>query len=244
MPEGPSIIMLKDQLKPFKNKRVTEASGYAKNVEADMLKGNTVTGIKTWGKQLLISFKGFTIRVHMGLFGSYKINSHGKRNASLHLQFGDQELNFYISNIKVIKGPLSKFYDFSADVMNKKWDAGKALEKLKVKPQRMICDALLDQEIFAGSGNIIKNEALFRARIHPESLCGQVPEEKLKELLKEVVKFTADFLKWKKKNVLTKHLQAYEKDTCPRNHTPFNKKETGKSKRNSYYCDKCQVMYS
>jgi endonuclease-8 len=244
MPEGPSIVILKDQLKPFKNKRVTAASGYAKNVDPSMLEGNTVTGIKTWGKQLLISFKGFTIRVHMGLFGSYRINSRGKRNASLHLQFDDEEVNFYISNIKVIKGPLSKAYDFSADVMSNKWDAEKALEKLKAKPQRMICDALLDQEIFAGSGNIIKNESLFIARIHPESLCGKIPEEKLKELLKDVVKFTADFLKWKKKNVLTKHIQAYEKDICPRNHIPFHKRDTGKSKRNSYYCDKCQVLYS
>ncbi len=52
----------------------------------------------------------------------------------------------------------------------------------------MICDALLDQEIFAGSGNIIKNESLFMARIHPESICYQIPDEQLKELLKDVVK--------------------------------------------------------
>jgi endonuclease-8 len=244
MPEGPSIVILKEQLKPFKNKRVTAASGYAKNVDADMLKGNTITGIKTWGKQLLITFKDFAISVHMGLFGSYKINSRGKRNASLHLQFGDDEVNFYISNIRVIKGPLSKAYDWSADIMSKKWDADKAIEKLKAKPERMICDALLDQQIFAGSGNIIKNESLFRARIHPESLCGKIPEEKLKELLKDLVKFTADFLKWRKKGVLTKHLEAYEKDTCPRNHIPFHKTNTGKSKRHSYYCDKCQELYS
>jgi endonuclease-8 len=51
-------------------------------------------------------------------------------------------------------------------------------------------------------------------------------------------------LKWRKKNILTKHLQAYEKDTCPRNHIPFHKTDTGKSKRHSYYCDKCQELYS
>jgi endonuclease-8 len=127
--------------------------------------------------------------------------------------------------------------------MSKKWDADKAIEKLKATPERMICDALLDQQIFSGSGNIIKNESLFTARIHPESLCGKIPEEKLKELLKDVVKFCADFLKWRKKNVLTKHLQAYEKETCPRNHIPFYKTDTGSSKRHSYYCYKCQELY-
>jgi endonuclease-8 len=243
MPEGPSIIILKKALKPFKGRRITAAKGYAKGIDADMLIGKTITGFKSWGKHLLITFKGFTVRVHMGLFGSYQVNSHGKRNASLHMQFGDEEVNFYISNIKVIEGPLDKVYDWRADIMSKKWDAAKAIEKLQAKPQQMICDALLDQTIFAGSGNIIKNESLFRARIHPESPCGKIPAPKLKDLLTEVVSFSADFLKWRKQGVLNKHLQAYEQHNCPRNHIPFHKTDTGKTKRHSYYCDKCQELY-
>ena len=31
----------------------------------------------------------------------------------------------------------------------------------------MVCDALLDQTVFAGVGNIIKNEVLFRTGVHP-----------------------------------------------------------------------------
>jgi endonuclease-8 len=243
MPEGPSIIILKEALKPFKGRRVTAAKGYAKNVDPDMITGNTIKDIKSWGKQLLIQFEDFTLRVHMGLFGSYKINEPVKKNAALHLQFGDEEVNFSITKIEVIKEPLNKVYDWSADIMNKKWDAAKALEKLKAKPQLMICDALLDQKIFAGSGNIIKNEALFRARLHPESLCGKIPSKKLDELIKEVVKFSVEFLKWRKRGELTKHLEAYEKDICPRNHIPFHKTDTGKTKRHSFYCNKCQELY-
>lgn len=243
MPEGPSIIILKEDLKPFKGRKVTSAKGYAKGIHPGMFEGKTITGFKTWGKQLLILFKGFAVRVHMGLFGSYKINSHAKRNASLHLQFDDDEVNFYISNIKLIEEPLNKVYDWSADIMSPKWDENKAIQKLKAKPQQMICDALLDQNLFAGSGNIIKNESLFRARIHPESLSGKIPDADLKELLKEVVKFSHEFLKWRRKGLLNKHLQAYEQRTCPRNHIPFHKTDTGKTKRHSYYCDKCQVLY-
>lgn len=243
MPEGPSIILLKEHLKPFKGRKVTSAKGYATGIHPGMLEGKTITGFKTWGKHLLITFRNFAVRVHMGLFGSYRINSHGKKNASLQLQFGDDEVNFYISNIKVIEGQLGKVYDWSADIMSPKWDAEKAIAKLDKKPEQMICDALLDQQIFSGSGNIIKNEALFRARIHPESRCGKIPPERLGELMKEVVKFSADFLKWRRKNLLTKHLEAYEKDTCPRNHVPFHKAITGKGKRRSFYCDKCQIRY-
>ncbi|HRO68823.1 MAG TPA: hypothetical protein PK951_00545 [Chitinophagaceae bacterium] len=42
----------------------------------------------------------------------------------------------------------------------------------------MVCDALLDQEIFSGVGNIIKNEVLYRIRVHPESLIGDIPLKK------------------------------------------------------------------
>jgi endonuclease-8 len=243
MPEGPSLVMLKEQLKPFKGRRVTAANGYAKNVDPDLLKGNRLTDIKTWGKHLLLVFEDFALKIHLGLFGSYKINQPVKKNAALHLQFSDDEINFSIVKVEVIKEPLDEVYDWSADIMSKKWDEEKAIKKLNDKPKLMICDALLDQKIFAGSGNIIKNESLFRARIHPESLCGKIPGDKLKDLAKEVVQFSKEFLKYGKTHHLGERLQAYDRGECPRNHIPFHKKDTGKTKRRSFYCDKCQVLY-
>ena len=46
---------------------------------------------------------------------------------------------------------------------------------LKLQPDTLVCDALLDQDLFAGVGNIIKNEVLFRTRVHPESTIGDLP---------------------------------------------------------------------
>ncbi len=243
MPEGPNLVILKEKLYPFKGRRITTASGYAKNVDPSRLQGNTLTDIKTWGKHLLLVFEDFTLRVHLGLFGSYKINRPVKKNAALHLQFGDDEINFSIVKIQVIDEPLEKVYDWSADIMSKEWDADKAINKTQKKANLMICDALLDQDIFAGSGNIIKNEALFRSRIHPESLCGTIPPAKLKELTKEVVEFSKEFLRYGSKGALGKHLQVYNRAECPRNHIPFLRTSTGKTRRRSFYCDKCQVLY-
>ena len=243
MPEGPSILILKDKLLPFKGKKVIEANGYAKGFDADILIGKTLKDIKTWGKHTLLCFPKFTVRVHMMLFGSYRINEHTNKNASLHLGFKDGEINFYITSIKLIEQPLDEVYDWSADIMSKAWDNDKTLAKLKAKPKMMICDALLDQKIFSGSGNIIKNEALFRASLHPQSIIGEIPDKKLLELIKETIDFSFEFLKWRKVGQLTKHLEAYEKDTCPRNHIPFQKKDTGKTKRHSYFCEKCQELF-
>lgn len=243
MPEGPSILILKEKLLPFKDKKVLDANGYAKGFDAELLIGKTLKDIKTWGKHTLLCFPKFTVRVHMMLFGSYKINERGKKNASLHMRFANGEVNFYIAAVKLIEEPLDEVYEWSADIMSKAWDADKTLAKLKAKPKMMICDALLDQKLFAGSGNIIKNEALYRAKLHPESLIGEIPDKKLKELIDKVVDFSFDFLKWRSAGVLTKHLEAYEKDICPRNYIPFQQKDTGKTKRHSYFCNKCQKLF-
>ena len=48
MPEGPSILYLKDQLMPFKGKLVKEAGGYG-DMSTDWIKGKKLTDIKTWG---------------------------------------------------------------------------------------------------------------------------------------------------------------------------------------------------
>jgi endonuclease-8 len=79
--------------------------------------------------------------------------------------------------------------------------------------------------------------------LHPEGIIGEIPDKKLYELIDEVLKFSLDFLNWRKKGVLIKHLQAHEKDICPRNLIPFHKTDTGKTKRHSYYCEKCQELF-
>ncbi|WP_461453269.1 DNA-formamidopyrimidine glycosylase family protein [Mucilaginibacter sp.] len=243
MPEGPIIVILKEELKPFKHQRVIAAKGYTPKMDPHLIIGQTLKNIKSWGKHLLLCFDDFTVRVHLGLFGSYRINSRGKKNASLNITFETGEVNFYISSIELIDKPLNQVYDWSADVMSKKWDTEKAIARLKMKPKALAGDVLLDQKIFSGVGNIIRNEALFRARIHPDSIIANIPDEKLHELIDETIKYTFDFLKWKKKGVLTKHFEAYEQEMCPRDHIPFHKADLGKTKRHTFYCDVCEKLY-
>jgi endonuclease-8 len=231
MPEGPVIIMLKQQMQPFKNKKVIAATGYAKNLQPEMLTGKTLKDVKSWGKHLLLCFPKFTLRVHLGLFGSYRINSRGKRNASLGMTFVNGDVNFYISTVALIEKPLDEVYDWQADIMSDQWSSDAAVKKLKAKPGVFIGDALLDQQLFAGSGNIIRNEVMFRCRVHPESKIGDIPDKKLLEIADETANYASDFLKWRKKDELSKHFEAYEQKMCPRDHIPFHKDDLGKTKR-------------
>ena len=75
----------------------------------------------------------------------------------------------------------------------------------RAQPDQLVCDALLDQNIFAGVGNIIKNEVLFRIKVHPENTIQSLPPRKLTEMINEARNYSFDFLKWKKAFVLKKH---------------------------------------
>jgi endonuclease-8 len=112
---------------------------------------------------------------------------------------------------------------------------------LKSIPEALVCDALLNQNIFTGVGNIIKNEVLFRIRLHPESQIGAIPAKKINELVKEARNYSFDFLKWKKEFVLKKHWLAHTQKICPRCNIPFIKKHLGKTNRRSFFCNNCQL---
>ncbi len=242
MPEGPSIVILKEAVEQFKGEKIIKATGNTK-VDLPELNGETITDFKSWGKHFLICFKTFSIRIHFMLFGTYLINEEKDKPPRLGFQFKDGALNFYSCSIELIKEDLDKVYDWTADVMNKKWDPTSAKKKMKLQPDLLVCDALMDQKIFAGVGNIIKNEVLFRIKVHPLSKVNKLPIKKINELLKETVHYTFQFYEWKKAFTLKKHWLAYNKKICPRDDVPFNKKELGKSHRKTYYCDMCQQLY-
>ena len=56
---------------------------------------------------------------------------------------------------------------------------------MKRNPGLLACDVLLEQDIFADVGNIIKNEVLYRICVQPESLVNKLPEPKFKKLIEE-----------------------------------------------------------
>ena len=242
MPEGPSIVILKEEVRIFKGKKVITVAGNTR-IEKERMAGLKIIDFKSWGKHFLICFPGFACRIHFMLFGSYRVNEKKITPPRLTLQFKKGELNFYACSVKIIDEPLDSVYEWTGDVMNENWDPKKAKQKLKALPETLVCDALLDQHIFAGVGNIIKNEVLYRIKIHPESRIGKLPVKQLNLLIKEARNYSFDFYEWKKKYVLKKHWLAHTKRICTRCNLPIIKKYLGKTHRRSFYCSNCQMLY-
>jgi len=242
MPEGPSIVILKELVQEFKGRKLIAISGNTK-VDFTSLINQKITDFKSFGKNFFICFKKASVKIHFMLFGSYRINERKQTPARLSLHFAKGELNFYACSVKLIEVDLNKVYDWTADVMNDNWDAAKARKKLRAIPKTLVCDALLDQAIFAGVGNIIKNEVLFRIKVHPKTRIGNLPPKKIMELVKEARQYSFDFFEWKKQYVLKKHWLVHTKKICPRDGSPVIKEYMGKTNRRTFYCHTCQKLY-
>jgi endonuclease-8 len=245
MPEGPSILIAKEAIRPLlKGKTILAVEGNSK-IDFDRLINVKIKDVRTWGKHLLICFKGFTLRIHFLMFGSYSIDINEKLPRSLRMSIttASHTIYFFTCAIREIEGDLDSHYDWKADVLSDEWSAAAARKKLKALPRTMVCDALLNQDIFAGVGNIIKNEVLYRIKLHPESIVSKIPPRKLSELIRQAREYSFDFLEWKKAYVLRKHWLAHTKRTCLRCDLPLIKKYCGKTKRRTFFCKNCQVKY-
>lgn len=242
MPEGPSLIIAKEEMNSFVGKKIIAVSGNTKT-DKERILNKKLLDIKTWGKHLLFCFDGFTIRIHFLMFGKYLVNAKRKGDARLSMQFKDGEINLYTCSVKFIEGPLDEIYDWSADVLSDAWNSKAARKKLKAVPNMMVTDALLDQTIFAGVGNIIKNEVLYRIKVHPKSKVSALPTKQLNDLIKEARNYSFDFLKWKKEYTLRKHWLAHTKKTCERDGDKIIKEYLGKTQRRTFFCNTCQILY-
>lgn len=243
MPEGPSIVILKEEVAKFLGQTIVAATTTDKAVILNRIIGEKVVAFRSWGKHFLIELPQISIRIHFLLFGSYLIDAEKPRPPKLGLTFRNGELNLYAGSVRLIESSLDEVYDWSADVMSPQWNAAAARKKLRSLPKLLACDAILDQSIFSGAGNIIKNEVLFRTRIHPGSTIGALPAAKLRALTTDVRDYSFQFLEWKKAGVLKRNWLAHAKRTCPRCDIPLIEKEIGQTRRRSFFCTRCQIKY-
>ncbi len=235
-------MILREEARGLVGKRILGVEGNT-TIDKERLIGQRIVALHSWGKHFLIEMPLFSLRIHFLMFGTYRIDDRKEVPPRLGLRVRSGQFNVYTCSLRFIDAPLDEVYDWSADVMSERWDAAAARRKLRAMPDELVCDALLDQNVFAGVGNIIKNEVLHRIRLHPLSTVGALPARKLAQLVEEARRYSFDFLAWKREFVLRKHWLAHTKRTCPRCALPFTKAHLGKTQRRSFFCEHCQRRY-
>ena len=241
MPEGPSILFLKDNLAPFKNKVVKKAGGYGKMPTAWM-KGKKLLDIQTWGKHLLLVFANGVVKIHLGLFGDVLNNERKKVNRSFYLEFAKGEINGYVVSASKLKKPLKEVYDWRTDILSEQFDKVYVKSLIKEKQTKLIADIMMDQDIFSGVGNKIRNEALYRAGLHPMSIVEKIPAAKLNKLIDETVKYAKIFYRQLRKTGKHDFFEVYQLEYAA-DGSAVTMQFLPKTKRKIYFSEHRQQLY-
>ena len=247
--EGPSIHLAAEQLGPFVGRRVRAVEGNSR-IGIERLRHRTVRDIFAWGKHLVFQFDAFALRVHFMLWGTFAASVNGasvtgdyRRGSAprLFLMFANGEITIWSASLRFLDHPCARdTYDFAADVLSDVWDPRAALEKVRRHPRAEIADVLLDQSIFAGVGNIIKNEVLFRTGTSPLTRVGRLPIRKLRRIIDDARTFSFRFLELRRRFALRKNLEIYGRSKCPSCGGKVSRKVHGTRGRRSFYCATCQ----
>ncbi|XP_006161289.1 endonuclease 8-like 2 [Tupaia chinensis] len=189
------------------------------------------------------------LEVRFGLFGSIWVNEFSRAKKAnkrgdwrdpvprLVLHFGGGGfLAFYNCQMSWSSSPVVRP---TSDILSEKFHRGQALEALgQAQP---VCYTLLDQRYFSGLGNIIKNEALYRAGVHPLSLGSHLSPSRLEALVDHVVEFSTNWLQDKLQGE-QQHTQVYQKEQCPSGHQVMKEAfgPPGGFQRLTWWCPQCQ----
>jgi endonuclease-8 len=216
--EGPSIHLAAAQLQPFVGRCVARVSGNS-TAGIDRLHRKRVKDIFAWGKHLVFQFHAFALRVHFMLWGTFAATVSGvsvtgdyRRSGPprLVLEFANGEVTIWSASLRFLETRDARAtYDFSVDVLSDSWDPNAALVKVHRSPAVEIGDLLLDQTVFAGVGNIIKNEVLFRTRTSPLARVSALSTDTIERIVADARTFSERFLELRRGFALRKNLEIY-----------------------------------
>lgn len=180
MPEGDTILFAASRIRPVLEGRVPHSIATHRRFSMDRwperLSGRAVERVDTHGKHLFVRFEGsLVLHSHLGMTGSWSVAAARRpwRNAWIVLGAGEgwvAELNGPL--LELITEGRSRFDQRLAalgpDVLADAFDSERFLRRLRADdPTRGFGDALLDQTIVAGIGNIWKAEGCWEAVIDP-----------------------------------------------------------------------------
>jgi endonuclease-8 len=196
MPEGNTIHRLaRIHTRDFAGRRVRVSSPQGRFAkEAKRLEGRRFDRADAYGKHLFHHWSGgLVVHVHLGMAGwFYRHRGRAPEpRPTVRMRLATPEV------VTDLIGPptcelIPEFARrellarLGPDPLRPDFDPGPAWETIRTRPRRTIGDALLDQRVLAGVGNIYRAEALFLIGVHPVRPSGSVSEAEWEALWRTV----------------------------------------------------------
>jgi endonuclease-8 len=192
MPEGDTIHKVAAAMRP-RLEGLPLSRAWARDVALPPLAGCRVERVDALGKHLVVSLAGgHSIRAHLGMHGSWHRYPVGKpwkraeRQASLVLATSaDEFVCFNARDVECLRTAGIRNSNFVArlgpDLIADAPALGELVRRTRefAGADMLIADALLDQRLACGVGNVYKSEVLFLTRCNPWTPLSAVDDERL-----------------------------------------------------------------
>jgi endonuclease-8 len=195
MPEGDSLHRAARRLQVLVGERVTVETPHprvAAEQLAERLDGRRLESVEAVGKNLLLSFEGgLVLRSHLRMRGRWQVRARDSKAwvGSPWLVLRGPKHEAVLWNGPVLELTGRAVQRLGPDILADPPDFARMVENLRREhPSRELGDALLDQRLVAGVGNLWKAEALWRARVSPWLRLGEARDEVLDGVLGEAAR--------------------------------------------------------
>jgi len=263
MPELPEVEFAARNLKRWALKgRVQSVHAPRSRIvhgSLDRIVGHVVKSIERRGKQLRILFDDDTrLFSHFGMTGKWVLRTPSdaderferaridvvKSGETHSLRYLDPRM---LGRIEIASEDVRPWTKLGPDPLNDGIDPKKLAARLR-KTKRTIKEALMDQTLLAGVGNIQATEALWYAKIDPRAKANKLTDSHVRTIVRAIHQSIEHTLKVEKADEITYveesgavnpfRIYGRKGEPCPRDKTPLARIELGG--RGTVYCPKCQ----
>lgn len=258
MPEGDTIAYAAARIRPVLAGRVpdsvqTPQARHLLDRWPKRLAGRAVTGVDTHGKHLFLHFEGgLALHSHLGMTGVWGVYGHGRRwgrsrgRAWLVIGAADHDVVQFDGPVLELMtaGRVRSDQRLAAlgpDVLAGEFDSRGFLRRLRSDdPTRTIGDALLDQTIVAGIGNIWKAEGCWEAAVDPWREVRGLTDGEAERIIAGI---RPRMLRSAALGPRAIEPRVYRRTgrPCPRCGTPVRARRQGDANRATYWCPGCQA---
>jgi endonuclease VIII len=251
MAEGDTILRTARRIEAAvggQDLRVRCGNGRGRAAGVERLDGHRLERVEARGKHLLLHFDELVLHSHLGMSGSWQIIHPGERRrkpaasawvtldgaAVQAVQFGGPILRV-LSTERLRRDPI--LARLGPDILAPAFDLDAATAHLRAAADRELGDALLDQRLIAGIGNIFKSEACFAARADPRRPIGAFSDTELQETLKAARRLMRESVAHGRPKPAVYRRSGRPCPTCS---SPIAVCNQGDANRRTYWCRRCQ----
>jgi len=243
MPEGDALHRAARQLQVLVGEAVTVEAPHPRAQAtgvAERLDGRVLEAVEARGKNLLLRFEGgYVLRSHLRMNGSWRVlpgNAETLGRPWLVLRGGGHQAVLRGGSVLELTDRATR--RLGPDILATEPDFEAMLERLRsVDQRRELGDALLDQRLVAGIGNLWRAEALWRVGLSPWRRLAETTDDELRGVLAAAARLMQASLHGSRGD---RKVYRRAGRPCSRCSTTIQSRGQGDDNRTAYWCPTCQ----